>query len=58
MTSIKVHLTPAAALLDPLFEGLVHDILVSINGGLLMALLMDLIKWLNEERRTLSTAAS
>ena len=58
MTSIKVHLNPAATLLDPLFEGSGHDNLVSINGGLSMALLMTQIKWLNEERRTVSTAAS
>ena len=58
MTSIQLHLTSAATLPDPLFIGLVHDILVSINGGLLMALLMAQIIWLNEERRTVSTAAS
>ena len=58
MTPNKLHLTSAATYPDSLFIALVHDILVSINGGLLMALLMAQIDWLNEERRTVSSAAS
>lgn len=58
MTSNKLHLTSAATLPDPLFIGLMHDIRVSINGGLLMALLMAHIKWPNPERRTVLSAAS
>lgn len=58
MTCIKVHLTPAAALTAWPIKGLVHDILVPINGGFLMALLMALIILLNEERRAVSSAAS
>lgn len=58
MTSTQVLLTPAAALTAWPIKGLVHAILVPINGGFLMALLMALIILLNEERRAVSTAAS
>ena len=58
MASIEAHLTPAATLAEQLFEGLIHDILVSVSSGRLMALLTAQIKWLNEECRTVSTAAS